>query len=138
MAGLESVELFHEMAGPSWYLRIDVHVERAAYPATKRHLLVGLADEPPPDLAGEPVVRTLALETADGFKFWLGRRGVAAHPDSGTEPLVRVYVEATTETLRTPSWEQVKGWCVAHDDRRGRTAPSPEAMGRRARSGSKT
>ena len=54
-----AIELFHEMAGPSWYLRVDVHVERAAYPATKRHLLVGLAEEPPGDLAGEPVVRTV-------------------------------------------------------------------------------
>jgi phosphomannomutase len=95
-----AIELFHEMAGPSWYLRVDVHVERAAYPATKRHLLVGLAAEPPRDLAGEPVVRTLALETADGFKFWLADGSWLLIRASGTEPLVRVYVEATTETLR--------------------------------------
>src|SRR3954469_2965932 len=87
-----AIELFHEMAGPSWYLRVDVHVERAAYPATKRHLLVGLGEEPPVDLAGEPVVRTLALETADGFKFWLADGSWLLIRASGTEPLVRVYV----------------------------------------------
>ena len=38
-----AVEQFHELAGPSFYLRIDVHVERAAYPETKRRLLVDLA-----------------------------------------------------------------------------------------------
>src|SRR3989304_3501697 len=33
---------FHELAGPSFYRRIDVHFERAEYDAVKRHLLVGL------------------------------------------------------------------------------------------------
>ena len=30
-----------------------------------------MAERSPSDLAGEPVVRTLPLETGDGFKFWL-------------------------------------------------------------------
>ena len=38
-----AIEHFHEIAGPSFYLRMDVHVERAAYPETKRRLLVDLA-----------------------------------------------------------------------------------------------
>ncbi|MEO5885202.1 MAG: phosphoglucomutase/phosphomannomutase family protein, partial [Candidatus Limnocylindrales bacterium] len=50
---------FHEIAGPSFYLRVDVHVERAIYPETKRRLLVDLAAAAPAELAGEPVVRTV-------------------------------------------------------------------------------
>ena len=66
-----AIEHFHELAGPSWYRRIDVHVDRAAYPETKRRLLVELRAQAPAELAGQPVVRTLPLETNDGFKFWL-------------------------------------------------------------------
>src|SRR6185295_17332245 len=60
-----AIEHFHEIAGPSWYRRIDVHFERAAYDRAKRHLLVDLADHGPAELAGEPVVRTLPLDTND-------------------------------------------------------------------------
>ena len=38
----KAIAHFHEIAGPSFYLRIDVHFERAAYAETKRHLLVDL------------------------------------------------------------------------------------------------
>jgi len=96
----KAIEHFHELAGPSWYLRVDVHVERSEYAETRRHILVGLADEPPTELAGEIVARTLALETGDGFKFWLADGSWLLIRASGTEPLVRVYVEATTETSR--------------------------------------
>src|SRR4029077_13971148 len=37
-----AIARFHEIAGPSWYLRVDVHVARATYPETKRRLLVDL------------------------------------------------------------------------------------------------
>ena len=67
-----AIEHFHEIAGPSFYLRIDVHVERAAYPETKRRLLVDLAASTHrPSSPGEPVVRTVPLDTGDGFKFFL-------------------------------------------------------------------
>jgi phosphomannomutase len=91
---------FHEIAGPSWYRRIDVHVERSAYAAVKHHLLVELAERSPDELAGEPVVRTLPLDTGDGFKFWLADGSWLLVRASGTEPLVRVYTEATTEELQ--------------------------------------
>ena len=55
-----ALERFHEIAGPSWYRRIDVHFERAAYAKAKRHLLVDLREQAPAELAGAPVVRTLA------------------------------------------------------------------------------
>jgi phosphomannomutase len=88
---------FHQLAGPSWYRRIDVHVERAAYPETKRHLLVDLRAHAPSELAGQPVIRTLPLETNDGFKFWVSDGSWLLVRASGTEPLVRVYTEATSQ-----------------------------------------
>ena len=91
---------FHEIAGPSLYLRVDVHVERALYPETKRRLLVDLAAEAPPALAGEPVARTMPLDTGDGFKFFLADGSWLLIRASGTEPLVRVYTEATSAELR--------------------------------------
>jgi phosphomannomutase len=91
---------FHEIAGPSFYLRIDVHVDRAEYPEVKRRLLVDLAAEAPGELAGEPVARTVALDTGDGYKFFLADGSWLLIRASGTEPLVRVYTEATSPELR--------------------------------------
>ncbi len=49
-----------------------------------------------PTLAGEPVVRTQVLSTNDGFKWFLADGSWLLVRASGTEPLVRVYTEATT------------------------------------------
>jgi phosphomannomutase len=95
-----AIEHFHEIAGPSWYRRIDVHVERPAYPETKRRLLVDLRAHAPAELAGQRVVRTLPLETNDGFKFWVADGSWLLVRASGTEPLVRVYTEATSEATQ--------------------------------------
>ena len=91
---------FHELAGPSFYRRIDVHVERAVYPETKRRLLEELVDTPPTDLAGRKVARTQALTTNDGFKFFVDDGSWLLIRTSGTEPLVRVYTEATSPDAR--------------------------------------
>jgi phosphomannomutase len=91
---------FHEIAGPSYYLRVDVHVERAKYVETKRRLLVDLAASAPASLAGHAVARTVALDTGDGFKFFLDDGSWLLIRTSGTEPLVRVYTEATSADLR--------------------------------------
>ena len=96
-----AVAHFHELAGPSFYLRIDVHVERAAYPRRKRRLLVDLAAERAgraggragrPDRAARhrATASSSSSPTARGCSS--GRRG--------TEPLVRVYTEATSAELR--------------------------------------
>ena len=94
------LEQFHELAGPSWYLRVDVHVDRPLYDGVKQRLLVDLAATPPTELAGEPVVRTQALSTADGFKWFLADGSWLLIRASGTEPLVRVYTEASSQELR--------------------------------------
>jgi phosphomannomutase len=95
-----AIEHFHALAGPSWYRRIDVHVERPVYAETKRRLLVDLAATAPAELAGEPVAQTVALDTGDGFKFFLADGSWLLIRASGTEPLVRVYTEATSEALQ--------------------------------------
>jgi phosphomannomutase len=95
-----AIEHFHELAGPSRYLRIDVHVDRALYPETKRRLLVDLRAQAPAELAGQAVVRTIALDTNDGFKFYVGDGSWLLIRASGTEPLVRIYTEATSEAMR--------------------------------------
>jgi phosphomannomutase len=95
-----AVDHLHEVAGPSFYLRRDVHVDRAAYPQIKARLLVELRDNAPPSIAGQPVVRTDALSTQDGFKFWLTDGSWLLVRFSGTEPLVRVYAEAASADLR--------------------------------------
>ena len=95
-----AIEHFHALAGPSFYLRIDVHVDRALYPETKRRLLVDLREQAPTTLAGESVVRTVPLETNDGFKFFVEDGSWLLVRASGTEPLVRVYTEATSPEVR--------------------------------------
>ena len=91
---------FHELAGPSFYRRIDVHFDRAAYDGVKRRVLVDLGATPPTALAGEPIARTQVLDTGDGFKWFLADGSWLLVRASGTEPLVRVYTEATRPELR--------------------------------------
>jgi phosphomannomutase len=91
---------FHELAGPSFYRRIDVHVDRAVYEQTKRRLLVDLRETAPTSLDGQPIERTVPLDTNDGFKFFLADGTWLLIRASGTEPLVRVYTEATSADLR--------------------------------------
>ena len=91
---------FHELAGPSWYRRVDVHVDKAAYPALKERLLVDLRAHAPSELAGAPVSQTDALATNDGFKFHVADGSWLLIRFSGTEPLVRVYTEATSAEVR--------------------------------------
>ncbi len=95
-----AMEHFHEIAGPSFYRRIDVHFDRAEYPAVKRRLLEDLAAQRPTELAGEPIVRTVFLDTRDGFKFFLADGSWLLIRASGTEPLVRIYTEATSADAR--------------------------------------
>jgi phosphomannomutase len=95
-----AIEHFHELAGPSHYRRIDVHFERADYPRVKRHLLVDLKGSSPTGLAGQAVTRTVELDTNDGFKFFVADGSWLLVRTSGTEPLVRVYTEATSEEIR--------------------------------------
>ncbi|MBA3797166.1 MAG: hypothetical protein H0X20_08060, partial [Chloroflexi bacterium] len=94
------VEHLHSVAGPSFYLRIDVHADRATYPQRKERLMVDLREQAPSAIAGQDVVRSLALDTNDGFKWWTEDGSWLLVRFSGTEPLVRIYVEATSAERR--------------------------------------
>jgi phosphomannomutase len=96
----KAMQHFHEIAGPSFYRRIDVHVPRDQYAEIKRRLLVDLVANAPSDLAGRAVTRTQSLDTNDGFKFFVDDGSWLLVRASGTEPLVRVYTEATSEGVR--------------------------------------
>jgi len=92
-----AIEHLHEIAGPSFYQRVDIHVDRAVYPSVKERLLVELVDNAPSELAGQPVTKTVELTTGDGFKFFIADGSWLLVRFSGTEPLVRVYTEATSQ-----------------------------------------
>ncbi|HUG56389.1 MAG TPA: phosphoglucomutase/phosphomannomutase family protein [Candidatus Limnocylindrales bacterium] len=84
-----------DLAGPSSYLRRDIHFEAASYAKAKERIMRRLADERPEALAGAPVKRIVTLETNDGTKFFREDGSWLLVRLSGTEPLVRVYAETT-------------------------------------------
>jgi len=92
----KAIAHLHEIAGPSSYRRLDLHVDRATYPALKERLFIELPQKAPVALAGGPVVRTQNLSTNDGFKFFAADGSWLLIRFSGTEPLVRVYTEAAS------------------------------------------
>jgi len=96
----KAVAHLHEIAGPSYYLRTDVHLDAATYPQVKERLWTELSTQPPVSIGGEQVARSVTLVTNDGFKWWTPDGSWLLIRFSGTEPLVRVYVEATSESKR--------------------------------------
>ncbi len=82
-----------ELVGPHAYARHDIAMEREGYQERKQEMYLRVGENPPRELAGEPVVRT---RSDDGFKFYLADGSWALVRFSGTEPLIRVYSEAPT------------------------------------------
>ena len=95
--GRRASELLAELqalAGPSYYDRIDIRFPRDGYDRVKRETLLRLAEQTPTAIAGREVVRRLALDTGDGFKFYRDDESWLLIRFSGTEALLRVYCEA--------------------------------------------
>ena len=82
------------LAGPSYYDRTDIRFKRDGYEAVKAETLARLEHEAPEVLAGQRVVRRQALDTGDGFKFYRDDGSWLLIRFSGTEALLRIYVEA--------------------------------------------
>ena len=95
--GKQASELLAELqqlAGPSYYNRIDIRFPREGYDRVKRETLARLGQRSPSVLAGREVVRRLELDTRDGFKFYRDDGSWLLIRFSGTEALLRVYTEA--------------------------------------------
>ncbi len=82
----------YELVGPHAYARRDIRFQRDAYAGLRDTLRDRLASAPPTQIAGEAVVRS---RTDDGFKYWVADGSWVLVRMSGTEPLMRVYSEAT-------------------------------------------
>ena len=82
-----------DLAGPSFYLRRDLHREAATYGQDKVRIMARLADARPREIAGHTVKRVVPLDTKDGIKFFVDDGSWLLVRLSGTEPLVRVYAE---------------------------------------------
>jgi phosphomannomutase len=95
--GKQASEVLAELqalAGPSHYNRIDIRFSRDGYERVKADTLARLEHEAPEALAGVAVERRQALDTRDGFKFYRSDGSWLLIRFSGTEALLRIYVEA--------------------------------------------
>jgi phosphomannomutase len=95
--GAKASEVLAELqalAGPSYYQRADIRFPREGYEQVKADTIARLADEAPAALAGQDVTERVELETKDGFKFYRDDGSWLLIRFSGTEALLRVYVEA--------------------------------------------
>ncbi len=78
------------MVGPHYYQRIDTDFPEDQRAAIQKRL----QDARPPSLAGFAVT---GINTMDGFKYLLNDGGWLVIRFSGTEPIMRFYVETTRE-----------------------------------------
>lgn len=79
--------------GPHSYARHDIHMPRATYESDRLRILDTLREKQPRTIAGVDVER---VRDDDGFKFFLKDGSWVLLRTSGTEPLIRVYSEAST------------------------------------------
>ncbi len=77
--------------GPTVYRRDDIHLKQ---PVSKDELVKRLVETAPDKIAGETVVK---VDSYDGIKYHLADDSWLLIRPSGTEPLLRVYAEASSE-----------------------------------------
>jgi phosphomannomutase len=85
------LESLKEEIGPFCYRRMDVPLDRKH---SGTEILASLAAKPPADISGSPVAD---VRTSDGVKYLLADSGWLLFRASGTEPLLRIYAEASSE-----------------------------------------
>ncbi len=77
--------------GPTVYRRDDIHLTK---PIAKADMVARLVQAAPAKIAGESVVK---VDNYDGVKYHLADDSWLLIRPSGTEPVLRVYVEASSE-----------------------------------------
>ena len=86
------VQHLQDIAGPSYYDRLDIR-----FPEEKREEVIArFQGEHPAQIAGESVDH---VQTLDGFKYFLKDGSWLLVRSSGTEPLIRLYTEATSPEM---------------------------------------
>ena len=88
------LEHLQDLVGPHFYARHDIHLERQEYGARRTELYGRLQQDEPKEIGGEAVVRS---RSDDGFKYYLADGSWVLIRFSGTEPLIRVYSEASSK-----------------------------------------
>ncbi|HEX6488828.1 MAG TPA: phosphoglucomutase/phosphomannomutase family protein [Candidatus Dormibacteraeota bacterium] len=78
--------------GPHAYARHDIHMPRDTYETDRQRVLETLRENEPHTIAGQDVER---IRDDDGFKFYLKDGSWVLLRTSGTEPLIRIYAEAS-------------------------------------------
>ena len=111
-----AIEHFHELAGPSFYRRIDVHIDRPLYAETKRRLLVDLAragtdrarrPAGDPDPAARHRTTASSSGSATGRGCWSGPPAPSRWSGSTRRPPRR--------RLATRCWAPASGWSAVHE-----------------------
>ena len=85
------IEDLQQNFGPVVYKRDDIHLKN---PVSKSDMVKRLAENAPSKMAGESVVK---IDTYDGVKYHLADDSWLLIRPSGTEPLLRVYAESSSE-----------------------------------------
>ncbi len=81
----------YSKVGPHYYQRID-----AEFPAAERQTIIKrLQDNPPDAVEG---VKVAKIDTADGFRYILEDNSWLLIRFSGTEPVLRIYAESSSDT----------------------------------------
>lgn len=96
--------IYHEVQkiiGPLWNNRIDIYISSEK----KLKVLKRLRENPLRKIAGEKVMQVV---NTDGFKFYLADESWILVRPSGTEPLIRVYSEATSQNKIKKLEEEIK------------------------------
>ena len=86
----ELLALLYSKVGPHYYQRID-----AEFPAAERQTIIRrLQDNPPKAIEG---VKVAKIDTADGFRHILEDNSWLLVRFSGTEPVLRIYAESSSD-----------------------------------------
>ena len=87
----ELIDDLQKMVGPVYYKRDDIRLDTFI---TKKEMVDRLVANTPKSIAGESVVK---VDSYDGVKYHMADDSWLLIRPSGTEPVLRVYAEASNE-----------------------------------------